>query len=221
MSGTRSSRACGSSPWAEEDSSTWSATSADVCVSASPVGRTSEIAGWCWSIVATPSAAGPLSRTRRPLIPLWPLLSICAPCEAAGDLRLRVAVVREAASEERMERLDARLAVPRARGRPQDEVPGRVLERPEHRLALLVGHDERGRAGRRAGDAAALRAGRRFQHEQVLEDGACGDSVDPADRVLGVGHDVDVIAVLDRPREQLVRIAGHDDDALLAGEAGE
>src|SRR5512132_2209205 len=198
MSGTRSSRACGSSPWTEEDSSTWSATSADVCVSASPVGRTSEIAGWCASIVATPSAAGPLSSTRRPLIPLWPLLSICAPSEAAGDLRLRVVVVREAASEERMERLNARLAVPRARGRAQDEVPGRVLQRPEHRLALLVGHDERRRAGRHARNAAALRAGRRLQYEQVLEDDAGSDFVDPTDRVLGVGHDVDVVAVFDR-----------------------
>src|SRR6185437_13822493 len=105
-----------------------SATSAETCVSARPVGRTSEIAGWCSSIAATLSAAGPLIRTRSALTLLWPLLSIDALREAAGNVDLRRVVRREAAAEEGVQGLQARLAVARGRGRPQNQVPARVLE---------------------------------------------------------------------------------------------
>ena len=71
---------------------------------------------------ATASAAGPLRRTRSCVLGLCPLLAIDALRERADDLPACTAG-GEAAAEDRVEGLDARPAVARARGRPQRKEP--------------------------------------------------------------------------------------------------
>ncbi len=117
-----------------------------------PRPRITEIAGSCSSVAPRHcSAAGPLSRTRSPLVGCVAVtLLIDALREVAGDLRRRRGR-RQSAREERVQRLEARLCCCVGRcGRPQREEPGASLHRPAHRLGLAVGHHElRRRSSRR------------------------------------------------------------------------
>src|SRR3954454_17359959 len=149
MSGASTSsptrRTSSSMPGADDDSTTWSVTSAvegDCPPTAS--GRMTEIPGSCSSVGKSVLAAGPLSRIRRPAG--WcPLRLIDGLRERAADLA--VCCVRgQAASEDRMERLQAGLAAAWRLGGPQREEPGAHLHPPAHRLCLPVGnHDRRGK----------------------------------------------------------------------------
>src|SRR3954469_14666560 len=122
MSGASASsptrRTSSAMPGADDDSTTCSATSAvDGDGSLVASGRMTEIPGSCSSVAASPLAAGPLRRTRRPLA--WcPLRLIDGLREVADDLGVG-GVGRQPAAEDRAERLQARLAVARDLGRPQ------------------------------------------------------------------------------------------------------
>src|SRR5262245_42904185 len=136
---SRSCPTASATPGADEDSRTCKVTSAAagaVPLPSSPA-RIIEM-GRCASVVATASAAGPLKRTRSFEF-LWPLLTIDALRERAGDLLLGSAGGQTAA-EDGVERVDARSAVGGMRRWPKHEEPVGVRHRPEHRLALLVSH---------------------------------------------------------------------------------
>ena len=132
---------------ADEDSTTWRATSADDGAGAPAASAGSAtIAGSCSSVAATPSAAGPLSRTRRlrwrcgrycPSTLSGKSPAICASAVAGGRPR----------AEEGVQRLEARpccCADARSGRSARNQVL--VLHRPAHRLGLAVGHHERRRA---------------------------------------------------------------------------
>ena len=175
--------------------------------------------GSCSSVAATPLAAGPLSRTRSAVAG-----GRYGPSTASGKSPMICVggVARgQSAAEERVQRLEARRAVARGRGRPQREEPGAHLHRPAHRLRLAVGHHERrGDAPRRcamlfASSASGASSTSRFRRTTRVVARAA------AARVRAVATTSTRSPSESVPASSWLRLAEDGDRALLARELGE